>query len=268
MVDVLETKRAATRFRILVEIADRQPAVSQGEIAEAVGVTNQAVSEYIREFVEEEFVEKEGQSRYHVTKEGVEWLFTAADDVRRYADHVTDDVLGGLREDAAIATEDVAGDEKVALLLADGLLRADPTADGPPTGRTTGPADRGEDVGVTGFAGDYDPEPGTVEVIQVPSIRAGGSRAVESETLAEACADADVITCAGVEAVIAARHADVSPDTWFAPGDVAADAATRGVRVVVLATTDRVGQVTAALGDASVGYTVSEVSVDSESYPM
>jgi len=30
MVDVLDNKRAATRFRILVQIAERQPAVSQG----------------------------------------------------------------------------------------------------------------------------------------------------------------------------------------------------------------------------------------------
>ncbi|MFW5903457.1 MAG: MarR family transcriptional regulator, partial [Halolamina sp.] len=100
MVDVLENKRVATRYRILVEIADNQPAVSQGEIADAVGVTSQAVSEYIRELVEDGLVDKEGRSRYRVTKEGVDWLFRASADLGRFVDHVSEDVLGSVQEDA------------------------------------------------------------------------------------------------------------------------------------------------------------------------
>jgi len=126
MIDVLDNKRTATRFRILVEIAERQPAVSQGEIADAVGVTSQAVSEYIRELVEDGFVEKEGRSRYRVTNEGVDWLFGAATDVRRFADHVTDDVLGSVQEDAAIALKPVNEGQTVTLSIADGLLQARP----------------------------------------------------------------------------------------------------------------------------------------------
>ena len=44
---VLRSKRTATRYQILVEIADRQPAVNQQEIADAIGVTAQAVSGYL-----------------------------------------------------------------------------------------------------------------------------------------------------------------------------------------------------------------------------
>jgi len=67
MVEVLDSKRSATTFRVLVEIADRQPAVNQAEIAAAVGVTAQAVSEYIGDLVEQGYVEKEARSRYRVT---------------------------------------------------------------------------------------------------------------------------------------------------------------------------------------------------------
>ncbi len=259
MVDVLETKRAATRFQILVEIADRQPAVSQGEIAEVVGVTNQAVSEYIRELVDDGFVEMEARSRYRITKEGVDWLFKAADEVKRYADHVTEDVLGGLREDAAIAMDDVDAGDPVSLHVVAGLLRAQAGASGPATGRATAPATAGEDVGVTGFEGVIELDPGEVVVIQVPSIRAGGSREVDKTALADACQEAERVACAGVEAVVATRAAGIDPDTWFAPGAVAADAASRGVNVVVVATTDRVGQVTNALSDAGIGYSVSDL---------
>ncbi|MFB6075332.1 MAG: MarR family transcriptional regulator [Haloarculaceae archaeon] len=256
MVDVLENKRAATRFRILVEIAERQPAVSQGEIAEAVGVTSQAVSEYTRELVEDGLVEKEGRSRYRVTKEGVDWLFQAATDVRRFADHVTDDVLGSVQEDAAIAEAAIAEGETVTLSIAEGLLRARPGESAGATGVATTDAAAGEVVGVTGFEGVIDLEPGHVSVVQVPAIRSGTVE--KPDELAARCADAPIVTAAGVEAVAALRAAEVEPTTHFAAGEVAADAASRGVDAVVVATPDTVGRVTDALRDAGVSYDVTE----------
>ncbi|SEW01781.1 DUF7839 domain-containing protein [Natrinema salifodinae] len=258
MVDVLDNKRAATRFRILVQIAERQPAVSQGEIAEEVGVTSQAVSEYIRELVDEGLVEKEGRSRYRVTREGVDWLFRAADDVRRFADHVTGDILGAMSEDAYIATEDIEEGETVSLSVEDGLLHATPGSEGPATGIATSDADAGTDVGVTSFEGVMDLDPGTVTVLQVPSIRTGGSRTIDDETVTDACADADLVVATGVEAVVACRGAGTEPSVTFAVGDVAADAANHGLDVTVVATTDGVGRVTDALRDGDVSYEVLE----------
>ncbi|WP_276300443.1 winged helix-turn-helix transcriptional regulator [Halorussus lipolyticus] len=262
MADVLENKRAATRFRILAEIADRQPAVSQGEIAEAVGVTSQAVSEYIRALVDDGLVEKEGRSRYTVTKEGVDWLLQSAGDVRRYADHVTDDILGSVQEEAAIATDDVAEGDSVTLSLRDGLLHATPGEEGPATGVATTDAEAGEDVGVTGFEGIIDFNPGSVTVYQVPPVRSGGSSATDAETLADACESADLVSATGVEAVVALRRADCEPATTFAGGEVAAEAAGRGLDAVVVATADIVGRVTDALRDGNVAYEVSELGAN------
>ena len=258
MVDVLDDKRTATRFRILVEIAKRQPAVSQGEIAEEVGVTSQAVSEYIRALVDDGLVEKEGRSRYRVTKEGVDWLFGAADDVRRFADHVTDDVLGAMGEDAYIASADIEEGETVTLTVEDGLLRATPGEEGPATGTATTDAAAGTDVGVTGFEGVIDLEAGSVTVLQVPSVRSGGSRAADAEAVTDACEGADLIAAAGIEAVVALREAGIEPAVRFAAGDVAAAAAERGLSAVVLATTDAVGRVTDVLRDSEVAYEVRE----------
>ncbi len=256
MVDVLESKRDATRFRILVEIADRQPAVSQGEIAEAVGVTSQAVSEYIRELVEEGYVEKEGRSRYRVTKEGVDWLFGAAGNIRRFADHVTEDVLGGVQEDAAIAEASIDEGETVTLSMTDGLMHATPGDAGAATGVATTDAAPGDVVGVTSFEGVIEFEPGGVTVIQVPPVRSGGVQ--DPDFLAAACADADLVLAAGVEAVVALRSTGTDFATYFAPGAVAADAASRGLDAVVVATTDSLGRVTDALRDEGIAYEVTE----------
>lgn len=258
MVDVLDNKRSATRFRVLVEIAERQPAVSQGEIAEEVGVTSQAISEYIRGLVDDGLVEKEGRSRYRVTKEGVDWLLTAAEDVRLFADHVTEDVLGAMGEDAAVAGADLPEGADVSLSVVDGLLRAEPGTEGPATGVTTTAAEADTDVGVTGFEGVIDLEPGTVTVWQVPSVRDGGSRAADPERIADGCGDAELVVAAGVEAVVALRRAGVEPAVTVAAADVAVGAAERGLDVGVVATTDVVGRITDTLRDADVAYEVLE----------
>lgn len=258
MADVLENKRSATRFRILVEIADRQPAVSQGEIADAVGVTSQAVSEYIRELTEMEYVSKEGRSNYRVTKEGVDWLLQSATEVREFADRVTDDVLGSVQEDVAIASGPVEAGQTVTLRLKRGLLHADPGDAGPATGVATTAGAAGEDIGVTEFEGIIDLAPATVSVIQVPAIRAGGSRAVNTDALGELVDDSVILTAVGIEAIVACRKASLAPTTTFGAGHVAADAANLGVDAAIVASPDAIGRTTDTLRDADVPYEVVE----------
>jgi putative transcriptional regulator len=48
---VLEKKREVTRFQILVEVAASQPQIKQSQIADSLGITPQAVSEYIKDLV-------------------------------------------------------------------------------------------------------------------------------------------------------------------------------------------------------------------------
>ncbi|MDZ7850858.1 MAG: MarR family transcriptional regulator [Halodesulfurarchaeum sp.] len=258
MVEVLDDKREATRYRILVEIADRQPAVSQGEIAEVVGVTSQAVSEYIRELVTDGLVVKQGRSRYQVTNEGVDWLLGHTTDIRRFTERVADDVLGGVQEDAAIATTAITEGDTVTLEMRDGMLHATPGGDGPATGTATTDAEPGHEVGVSGFEGVIDFSPGAVTVYQVSPVRSGGSKRVDTTALERACDESPLVLAAGIEAVVALDRIGRSPDGRFAVGEVAARAAERGVDVMVVATADEVGRVTDPLREAGTAYTVQD----------
>ncbi len=261
MSDALADKRTATRLRVLVEIADRQPAVSQGEIAEAVGVTSQAVSEYIRGLVEDGLVTKEGRSRYSVTKEGVDWLFQEAKALQRFADHVTGDVLGTVQEDTAIATADIEAGQRVTISLEDGLLRATPGDVGPATGVATTDGAAGTDVSVTSFEGVIEMDPGAVTVVQIPPAREGGSRTVDGDNLANTCQQADLVVAAGVEAVVSLRNIDLEPAVTVSAGEVAAAAAAVGQTVTVVASTDTIGRVTDALREDTVSYEVTTHTV-------
>jgi putative transcriptional regulator len=253
-VAVLRNKRDASRYQILVAIAARQPAVSQQEIADVVGVTAQAVSEYVRELVESGAVEKHGRGRYEVTKEGVDWLISRTDDLRAFTEFVTEEVVGQVDADTALAEAPLDAGETVTLTMDDGVLHARPGDDGNATARTLTAAEAGTDVGVAEFDGLLDYDTGTVTVVVLPDVREGGSRAVASEEIAALADDHDLLATAGVEALSAARGVDREPDVRFGTPDGVREAATRGLSVLLLVGPRDLAAHTDRLRDGSVGY--------------
>jgi putative transcriptional regulator len=253
-VAVLRSKRDASRYQILVAIASRQPAVSQQEIAEAVGVTAQAVSEYVRDLVESGHVEKHGRGRYEVTKEGVDWLISRTDDLREFTEFVTEEVVGQVDADTAVADAAVGADETVSLRMADGVLHATPGSDGDATARTLTAAEAGEDVGVAEFDGLLDYDAGDVTVVVLPDVREGGSRAVSPDEVAALADDHDVLATASVEALAAARRAGRDPDVRFGTPQAVREAATRGLSVLLLVGPRELATHTDRLREGSVGY--------------
>lgn len=251
--EVLDSKRDATRYQVLVEIAARQPAVSQNEIAETIGVTSQAVSDYVRGLVEDGYVDKGGRGRYEVTKEGVDWLISRTDSLQAYLDHVGSDVLGSVDVDAAIATADIAEGSAVGLLMRDGFLHATP-AGGTATAVTVTSAAAGEAVGVTDFEGVVDYETGTVTVLPVPGVTE--TESIDPETVSKNFPGESLLAVAGTEAYALARRADVHPDIRFGTVDGVAEAAVRGLDVRLVATADQLPQHTAKLREANIPHEV------------
>jgi len=253
---VLRSKRNATRYQILVEIAERQPAVSQREVAEEIGITAQAVSDYLQDLVSQGYVRKEGRGRYEVTKEGVDWLISRTEDLRSFVDHVAQDVVGGVDVETAIATDEIREGETVSLSMRDGTLHATPGA----TAVAVTDARADGDVGVTNVEGVVGYDLGEVTVVSVPAIRDGGAATVDDDLIADHAAANDLLAAAGTEALVAARSAGVEPDVRFGTAGAVEEAAVKGLDVLLVVVADQLSRHTDTLREANVGYAVIDTA--------
>jgi len=256
---VLQSKRTATQYQILIEIAERQPAVSQQEIADSIGITSQAVSNYLQDLVEGEFVTKHGRGRYEVTKEGVDWLITQTADLREFVDHVSEDVIGEVEIETAIATAPVDDGQSVSLAMRDGVLHATPGTAGSATAVAVSAAETDQDVGITDFDGVLEYELGTVTVVSIPPIRDGGSHEVAPDTVGQIAGESDLLAVSGTEAVAAATDADLVPDIQFATAAAVTEAATKGLDVCLLAVADDLAGLTDTFRNGDVQFEVREI---------
>lgn len=279
---LLQSKRDATKYQILLQIARHQPAISQQEIADALGITSQAVSNYLQELRDADHVAQHGRGRYEITNEGVNWLLARTDDLRALVQHVSEEVLGEVDIESALAVRDIEENERVSLTMRDGFLHATPDEDGdtgdgaePRDGEPADPdeasgatavavseAKAGQEVGVTDFEGVVDYEFGTVTVVSVPPVRTGGSKGIDTEILSAHAADADLLAVAGVEAIAAVRETDLSPDIRFGTPEAVQEAATRGLDVLLLAVSDRLSAHTDRLRENNVDYEVLDMRAE------
>lgn len=240
MVNVLQSKRESSRFQILVEIAAHQPNLRQKEVAKRLGVTPQAISEYIKELVADGLVTTDGRMRYRITKEGVEWLLESAGELKRYARVVMEEIVSHVSVWSAIADQDLDEGERVSLQMRDGLLYAGRRADLEASGVTIASAFAGEDVGVSDLRGLISLEEGRVIVCKVPRAQLGGSRRVDIAALTDVLKGAGMVGALGIEALVALRKAGREADVLFGAKEAAVESAFHGVSSVIVSVDEQV----------------------------
>ena len=114
MVEILRNKNLATRFQIMVEIAHSGPNIQQQDIAKKLGVTPQAVSDYIRQLTREGLLTSSGRSRYRVTSEGVNWIIAVYRELRSY-NALVEKAITNISVCTAIADSDLTEGQTVGL---------------------------------------------------------------------------------------------------------------------------------------------------------
>src|SRR3990172_2915639 len=164
---ILRSKKESTTFQILVEIAAHQPDVRQKEIADKIGITPQAVSEYIKDLVSEGLLYSDGRVRYRVTKIGIEWVLEQALDLKKYARYVMEDIVSHVSVATAIANENFNKGQTVSLVMENGLLYAN-SGGGDVTGVIISDAKKGEDAGVTELKGMIHLPEVKISIFKVP----------------------------------------------------------------------------------------------------
>jgi len=255
---VLASKRTATRYQILVELTARQPAVSQSEIADAIGITAQAVSEYLQDLVARDHVRKLGRGRYEVTKEGVDWLISQTNTLREYTQYVSEEVVGQVDTVAAIATDDIEEGSPVSLSMRAGTLHASPGDAGSHTAVAITDAPAGDAVGVTDFQGLLEYDFGRVTIITIPAVSEGAITNDELSRLSRTLDEHDLLAVAGTEALAITHALECEPDIRFGTPEAVREAAAKGVDVAVLAVTSEQSAITDRLREQSIGYEVVE----------
>jgi len=230
---ILRSKREATKFQILVEVAEHQPSIRQQEIAVKMGVTPQAVSEYIRELVDDEMVKSQGRGSYVITPKGVEWVINNAEALESYAKHITRDIVQQVSVWTAIADCNILAGEKVGVYMKDGFLHAS-YKDASATGIAVADAKSGMDIGISDLTGIIDHSYGIVHVCKVPRIQRGGSGKVSTEILRDILEKVDFVGAVGIEADIAIKNSGMKANTFFGAAEGVIEAGIHGLESAIV----------------------------------
>ncbi len=261
MADVSPDRSVSTRFRILVEIASRQPFVQQKDIARELGVTVQAVSERIKELVASGLVASRGRSSYMVTPAGVDWLLRHSRELQSYSERISR-IVHDISVTAALADGDLHSAQKVALEMRDGVLRARPWVQGDASsGTTIADAVDGTDVGVAGIEGVIPLSSTTLLLASVPAVQDGGSRRTDLSRLSRLAANAGLIATAGVEALVALRLAGSCPDCRWAVVSAVIEAASTGVQCLLVCNEAELGRISDRLANSGLQYSVVDLTL-------
>lgn len=257
---LLRNKREMSRFQILAEIAEHQPAVRQQEIAEKLGVTPQAISEYIRELAEEGMVSAGHRGNYEVTRPGIEWMLAHAGTLESYARHIRRDIVEQVAVWTAVAADDLNAGEEAGVYMQDGFLYA-AKSPGSATGSVVADAKKGMDVGIADLTGMIEHHDGVVRICKIPGIRRGGSHRIKPATLTPVISGTRFVAAVGVEAVVALKAAGRKPDLFFGAREGVIEAALHGIDCTIVIVDEEFTDFIKRLETAKIHYIIHDLTL-------
>lgn len=243
----LRDRTAITRLLIIAEL-HRRTGATLSDVAEALGVTVQAVSVHARALAEDGIlhirdgtyqVAPKGLQRLH---EGVRHLHTALTDLAAPLDVI--------QVTSAVAAAAITQGQSVALFMEDGDLAARPGATAPSRGTARNAAKPGEEVIVEQLQGMVRLDPGRLTLVSLPGPAEGGIRNIDRPGLTRLLHGRKPakVGAHGTGARILARTLQgFGLDFEFAADRAAFNAAERGLDALLFVTRDRLPEVMEAI---------------------
>jgi putative transcriptional regulator len=236
--NLLRDKGEFTKFQILFEVMRNQPHIKQKDISDALGITIQAISKYFKKLKKEGLLEAgSDKADYRLTPKAIAKLEEDIKNLERYVTSIRREMKIE-RYFPAMATKPIKAGEKVGLVMKKGVLYAvaskNPAAEA--FGIATTDASRGEDVGLKDLQGKVKLKQGRILIVKLPSIRQGGSRAVDVAKV-RAFYDGfkpDRIGVMGAVGRAIMNKLRLKADIEFGISRASAIAASRGLNVFVL----------------------------------
>ena len=253
MVEILRNKNLASKFQILVEIANSGPNIQQRDIAARLGLTPQAISDYIRQLLAEGFISSDGRSRYRATTEGVNWIIKVLRELRSYHSLV-EKAITNISICAAVADVDLLKGETVGLEMKEGILVATKNIGKGARGIATCDARAGEDIGVSSIEGIVRLDVGKLTILKVPNIQVGGSRMIDLKRLSTEISGTKLIGAIGIEAIVALKQVNPGPVYAYGVTEAVIEAAKSGLCPVIVCVEDDAPGVIRRLEEEDLDY--------------
>jgi len=259
MAQILQSKNLATKFQILLEIAANQPNIQQKDIAPRLGITSQAVSEYVKELIKDGWLSSQGRSRYRVTREGVDWILQMSRQLHSYSWFVSK-VVADISTSTAIADSNLSVGQRVSLYMKDGLLFASDVISGKGAkGMTVTEAKKGQDVGIRNVEGVIKLETAKVTIGKVPNVQDGGSRSTDLARLEREINQARLVGAMGTEALVALMQIGAKPDYLHGVREAAIEAACCGLSFLVVCSEDKISILVQRLEEENLVYEIVDL---------
>ena len=262
MVEILRNKNLTTRLQILVEIADSGPNVQQRDIAKRLGITPQAVSDYIAQLIKEGTLISEGRSSYRITNEGVNWIIKSLKELSSYNAFI-EKAITNISVCTAVAESDLRKRQKVGLKMKDGLLFATDRLSEGATGIAVFNANKDEDVGITNIEGIVALQIGQVTILRVPGIQNGGSRKVDLNRLQRETKGRPFIGAIGIESYVALRKADTR-FYMYGSTEAAIEAAKSGLNPLIVCVENETSTLIKRLEEENISYELLDIARDQQ----
>ena len=245
MMKAFKKRGALTHFQILSEISKQDPHLKQKDLAKKLGITIQAVSENIKTLIELGYItSKDGRSPYKITQTGIDKVKKDAISLRKYTDSVLETMNHYKTIWPAIAKEELKKDDIVGLYMDDGVLYAHKKEENA-TGVVLDDAKADMDVALTNLTGLIDMNIGEVTVINVPTIKEGGSKSCDLDLIRNVYEKGtnsgekiDKIAIAGTVSRAVVKKLNLPIDIEYAAPQATANAARKGLNVLAICVGD------------------------------